>query len=58
LGAALAALNHLEDSPMVRPLSQCPRRSCSDRRKRSWIQHIRNKFLLQKQIGAPAPATS
>jgi hypothetical protein len=54
LGAALATLNHLEDSPMV----QRPRRRCSDRRKRSWIQQIRSKFLLQKQIGASSPAMS
>jgi hypothetical protein len=28
--------------------SQCLRHRCSDRRKRSWIQQIRSKFLLQK----------
>jgi hypothetical protein len=41
------------DSP-----SQCPRRRCSDRRKRSCIQQIRSKFQLQKQIGTSSPPTS
>jgi hypothetical protein len=38
LGASLAALNHLEDSPMAPTSpSQRLRRRCSDRRKGSWI---------------------
>jgi hypothetical protein len=40
------------------PPSQRPRFSLSNRRKRSRIQQIRSKFLLQKQIGASSPMMS
>jgi hypothetical protein len=45
--------------------SQCSRRRCSDRRKRSWIEQICSKFLLQSRsehprchMDLPRPTTS
>jgi hypothetical protein len=57
--------DHSFRSKSPRIFSNCPtfssqhsHRRCSDRRKRSWIQQIRNKFLLQEPIGASSPTTS
>jgi hypothetical protein len=54
LGAALAVLNHLEDSLAIRCLQANVRVAAA----RIEEREIRGKFLFQKQIGAPSTAMS